>query len=444
MESFLSDARNIIDGTSLSVKERITLVRNMTMYILTIQLDSVEGNLKKRKDTIVRESTLNDAEAKKRVEAWLNKANYNRYYLSYLKRGLINFIKTGNLEESSFDYKAKEEDLLFCSDILKEGGTLEQVMDILAKIPKPSSLMFSDDTIKEIIKSISYTIHLARQKVSFLINNKVIEESFFKTDLEMWAYRTMFSKEGVTDIVYLINYIRQAVMNHALNMLEAYTAQKRYNGIVKVNDEDSNVKAEYVKIESALTDEIKATYKDNKKITHDDSLVHYINTSDLDDSVKMKVFTFFDIMLGKKVESFDRWLEMNNKKYPDDDLELRELAMNYLQLYEYMGMLKNAWEIVYDTKQSKGKEIVKKETYEEKVKRVKSFKSKDYIKEYVLAKELRCFSKEFIQFMEDNGISEIMINALNDDELNDWLIAYKKIKRTDMKLMRVLAESIGD
>lgn len=121
---------------------------------------------------------------------------------------------------------------------------------------------------------------------------------------------------------------------------------------------------------------------------------------------------------------------------------LRELALNYTQLYEYVGMLQNAWEIVYDTEQSKGKQIVVKETYEEKVNRVKAFKSKDYIKEYVLAKELRHFSKGFISFMNDNGISEVMINALNDDELDDWLQAYKKIKRDDIKIMKALAESV--
>ena len=150
-----------------------------------------------------------------------------------------------------------------------------------------------------------------------------------------------------------------------------------------------------------------------------------------------------DIMLGHKVEPFDKWLEMNNKKYPDDDLALRELAINFLQLYDYMGMLRNAWEIVYDTEQSKGKEITIKETYEEKVNKVKSFKSKDYIKEYVLAKELRLFSKGFIAFMEDNGISEVMINALNDEELEEWLQAYKRIKRDDIKLMKVLTDSIS-
>lgn len=441
MDSFISDARNVIDKTSLSIQDRLFLLRNMTMFILSIQLENVEGNDKKRKDTIVKESSLKDVEASKRVNVWLNKASYNRYYLSYLKRGLINFLKSGNLEESSFDYRAREEDILFCYDILKESGILKEVLKELEKVPKPSSVMFSDDNIKSILKSLEYTFHLAKQKVSFLINNGVFEESFFRTDLEMWAYRTIFSKEGVTDIVFLINYIRQAVMNHALNMLDAATAKKRYNGIIKVSG-DSNVNAEYSKIESKLTDEIAATYKDNKKHVYDDSLIKYIGTSDLKGSIKTKIFTFFDIMFGRKVDKFEEWLKMNNKKYPDDDLELRELAMNYLQLYEYMGMLKNAWEIVNDTKQSKGKEIVIKETYEDKVKRVKAFNSKDYIKEYVLAKELRHFSKEFIKFMQENGISEIMINALNDEELDDWLQAYKRIKRNDIKIMKALTETI--
>lgn len=443
MESFISDARNVIDGSILDIKERIVLLRNMTMFILTIQLDSVEGNSKKRKDTIVRESASKDKKTKDRVEIWLNKASFNRYYLSYLKRGLINYLKTGNLEESSFDYKAREEDLLFCTDILKEGGTLENVLEEISKIEKPSSVMFSDETIKEIMKGIKYTLELAERKVSFLISNGVIEKSFFETDLEMWAYRTIFMKEGVTDIVYLINYLRQSVMNHALNMLDAATAQKRYNGIIKVNDE-KNAKAEYVKIESSLTDEIAITYKDNVKVWHDDSLYKYIKTSDLDEKIKSRIFTFLDIMSGKKVESFDRWLDMNNKKYPNDDIVLRDLAMNFLQLYEYMDILKNAWEIVNDTYQSNGKQIVKKETYEEKVKRVKSFKSKDYIKEYVLAKELKVFSKEFIRFMEDNGVSEIMINALNDYELDDWLQAYKRIKKNDIKIMKELTESVNN
>ena len=291
------------------------------------------------------------------------------------------------------------------------------------------------------MKSLEYTFYSAKQKVSFLINNGVLEDRFCKTDLETWAYRTIFSKEGVTDIVYLINYIRQAVTNHSLNIMYAATAKKRYNGIVKVNNEN-NVKAEYSKIEVSLTDEFASTYKDNKKYIHDDSLITYINTSDLPYEVKVKIFTFFDIMLGHKVESFDRWLEMNNKKYPDDDLALRELAINFLQLYDYIGMLRNAWEIVYDTTQSKGKEIVVKETFEEKVNKVKAFKSKDYIKEYVLAKELRVFSKGFISFMEDNGISKIMINALNDTELDEWLQAYKKIKKDDINLMKALTETI--
>ena len=440
-DSFLSDARDIIDKTTLTVPERIILIRNMTMFVMSVQLDSVSGNNKKRKDTIVKESASKDEKALQRVNDWLYKASYNRYYLSYLRRGLINYLKTGNLEESSYDFRAKEEDILFCTDILKEGGTLEQVLTLVNKIPKPSSVMFSDENIKEIMKSLEYTFYSAKQKVSFLINNGVLEDRFCKTDLETWAYRTIFSKEGVTDIVYLINYIRQAVTNHSLNIMYAATAKKRYNGIVKVNNEN-NVKAEYSKIEVSLTDEFASTYKDNKKYIHDDSLITYINTSALPYEVKVKIFTFFDIMLGHKVESFDRWLEMNNKKYPDDDLALRELAINFLQLYDYIGMLRNAWEIVYDTTQSKGKEIVVKETFEEKVNKVKAFKSKDYIKEYVLAKELRVFSKGFISFMEDNGISKIMINALNDTELDEWLQAYKKIKKDDINLMKALTETI--
>ena len=440
-DSFLSDARDIIDKTTLTVPERIILIRNMTMFVMSVQLDNVSGNNKKRKDTIVKESASKDEKALQRVNDWLYKANYNRYYLSYLRRGLINYLKTGNLEESSYDFRAKEEDILFCTDILKEGGTLEQVLTLVNKIPKPSSVMFSDENIKEIMKSLEYTFYSAKQKVLFLINNGVLEDRFFKTDLETWAYRTIFSKEGVTDIVYLINYIRQAVTNHSLNIMYAATAKKRYNGIIKVNNEN-NVKAEYSKIEVSLTDEFASTYKDNKKYIHDDSLITYINTSALPYEVKVKIFTFFDIMLGHKVESFDRWLEMNNKKYPDDDLALRELAINFLQLYDYIGMLRNAWEIVYDTTQSKGKEIVVKETFEEKVNKVKAFKSKDYIKEYVLAKELRVFSKGFISFMEDNGISKIMINALNDTELDEWLQAYKKIKKDDINLMKALTETI--
>ena len=258
----------------------------------------------------------------------------------------------------------------------------------------------------------------------------------------MWAYRTIFSKEGVTDIVYLINYLRQSLMNHTKNIIDSATAQKRYNGIIKISG-TNNVNAEYIKIESKLTDEIASTYKDNKKIIHDDSLIRYINTSDLDNEVKNKIFTFFEIMLGNKVPEFDKWLEMNGKEYPEDDGVLRELAMNYLQLYEYMGMLKNAWEIVNDTKQSAGKKIVKKESFEEKVKRVQSFKSKDYIKEYVLAKELRHFSKGFVSFMEDNGVSAVMINALNDDELEDWLQAYKRIKKNDTKITKALIDSLN-
>lgn len=442
MESFISDARNIIDKTTLNIEERIILLRNMTMFILGIQLDSVEGNNKKRKDTIVKESAKKDSQADSRVSKWLNKASYNRYYLSFLKRGLINYLKTGNLEESSFDYKAKEEDLLFCSDILKEGGTLEQVLEEISKMQKPSSVMFNDENIKSILGELDYTIHCCTQKVSFLIKNGVLEQSYFETDLKMWAYRTIFSKEGVTDIVYLINYLRQSLMNHTKNIIDSATAQKRYNGIIKVSG-TNNVNAEYIKIESKLTDEIASTYKDNKKIIHDDSLIRYINTSDLDNNVKNKIFTFFEIMLGNKVTEFDKWLEMNGKEYPEDDGILRDLAMNYLQLYEYMGMLKNAWEIVNDTKQSAGKKIVKKESFEEKIKRVQSFKSKDYIKEYVLAKELRHFSKGFVSFMEDNGVSAVMINALNDDELEDWLQAYKRIKKNDTKITKALIDSLN-
>lgn len=439
-DSFLTDARNIINKTMLSIQDRIILLRNMTMFVLSIQLDSVEGNDKKRKDTIIKEAALKDEVALKRVNDWLSKASYNRYYLSYLKRGLINYLKTGNLEESSFDYRAKAEDLLFCTDILKESNILEQILKELSKIPKPSSIMFSERNIKDIFEELEYTFYLSRQKVLFLINNGVLEYSYFRTDLEMWAYRTIFSKEGVTDIVYLINYIRQAIMNHTLNIIDSLTAKKRYNGIVKTKNE-INAKQEYSKIETKLTDELISTYKD-KKVRDDYSLITYINTSDLDYNVKVRIFTFFDIMLGHKVEGFDKWLEMNGKKYPDDEKTLRELALNYTQLYEYVGMLQNAWEIVYDTEQSKGKQIVVKETYEEKVNRVKAFKSKDYIKEYVLAKELRHFSKGFISFMNDNGISEVMINALNDDELDDWLQAYKKIKRDDIKIMKALAESV--
>ena len=79
-DSFLTDARNIINKTMLSIQDRIILLRNMTMFVLSIQLDSVEGNDKKRKDTIVKEAALKDEVALKRVNDWLSKASYNRYY----------------------------------------------------------------------------------------------------------------------------------------------------------------------------------------------------------------------------------------------------------------------------------------------------------------------------------------------------------------------------
>jgi len=395
-DSLMLDIKNILYKSNLEDATRLSLARNMVLYVLMYQSSSpIEGQEKKRKDTIIRELVKSNEETSKKVDDWIYKAMYGRYYLSYLRRGLISFLKNGDLG-SSLVFKCSQEDLLFCLDILKESNMIDEIYSWVKTLKDPSPIFFSDRQLEDLMKKITYTIRVAKLKMSFLIKYAGMEESFLETELKMWAYRTFFIKEGTTDICYLVNYTRQSVSNHASNILYANTAKKRNGGLARSKDGGTNTNSEYEMITTPLTDDLLDVLKSHTSESFkDDSLKKYINSSDLSNEVKVRMFSFFDVMVGKKNKKFEQWVN-DSYGFPDDDLKLREYALQYFNLIDYLPILKNAYEIVNDCSVVKDHEL----------NQAKVFLEKD---DFEKAKKMKIYSKEFIEFLKRKGFEESKI-----------------------------------
>lgn len=414
-DSLIADIKYILYKSNFDDSVRLSVARNMVLYVLMYQSSSsIKGQEKKRKDTIIRELVKNNPETLKKVNDWIYKAMYGRYYLSYLRRGLISFLKNGDIE-SSLVFKCSQEDLLFCLDILKESNMIDEIYSWVKTLKEPTPIFFSDKQLEDFMKKITYTIRVAKLKMSFLIKYAGMEESFLETELKLWAYRTFFIKEGTTDICYLVNYTRQSVSNHASNILYANTAKKRNGGLIRSKDGETNTNSDYEVVTMPLTDELIDVLKmHTSEFFKDDSLKKYINSSDLSDEIKVRIFSFFDVMLGKKNEKFEQWVSESYGFPNDDDLKLREYALQYFNLIDYLPILKNAYEIVNDYS------VVK----DHEVNQAKVFLEKDDFKK---AKKMQIYSKEFIAFLKAKGFDENKIILIPMSQM-DMMIKefYKK------------------
>jgi hypothetical protein len=290
---------------------------------------------------------------------------------------------------------------------------IDEIYSWVRTLKEPSPIFFSDKQLDDLMKTqMSYTIKIAKSRMAFLVKYSGMEDSFLETELKMWAYRTFYLKEGTMDIVYLINYARQSVKNHASNIIYANTTQKRNCGLVRYSDGKDNINAEYEKATLPLTDELAETIKSNSRFG-DNSLREYIQSSDLEDDVKTRMISFFDVMVGKKNDKFEKWI--SSYGFPDDELKLREYALQYFNLVDYLPIMKNAYEIVNDCT------IVKDHTLNQ----AKVFLEKD---EFEKARKMKIYSREFIEFLKIKGFDENKILLIPMEQM-DMLIKeyYNKV-----------------
>lgn len=440
---FVADVSHVMLGAELDGAERLMLARNMVIYITGLCFGKVNGNRNKRRDAVVREVATKDKKCLERVNGWMQKASFARYYLSYLRRGIVSYVITGDLDSSARNYRCEREDLLLVFDILNESSLLQQARTLSHKGGRPSSVMMSDADVQQVIGELDWDIRQSKNKIRFLVTAGVLEDSFVDTELKLWAYRTLYKREGVTDMVYLINYLRTAVSNAAQNIRIAYMADKRYTGLIKVSeDSDDNVKAEYQPIVQPISPQIEATASVRCEF-EPSFLEKTIEHCRMDDTSKSVVRRFFRIMLGEKDEGFEEWLDSIGTEYPDSIDELRDLVVQYLGMnacdmddespLTIMGELKATVKRSYGYDFNRKPVVSKpKKTYAQVVAMLAKIKADKFTRECVLAKELRMFSKEFLSFMADNGLSEFDTSALQDDELNDWVDSYRESRIEEM------------
>lgn len=411
--SFVKDVRNMLFGTSLDADMRLKLIRNMSLFILGIEIDLPEY-ANKRKDSIVKEQARFCEVAEKRANNWIYKASLSRYYLSYLRRGLINFINTGDLNYSALNFRCNSEDLCLCYDVLKEQGNLS---DVRAKIVNEDvkPVFLSEKSIKYIMKQIEYTIKLNLDKVKFLTDNGVEERSFIETDLKLWAYRVMYIKDGVVDMVFLINYLKNALSNHCSNVRERYITQKRNTGLIKVNEE-SGAGAEYAKIVVPLSDELSDYLVSQDKIKKD-GVPEFVDKINFGESEKKKLKRFFGIINGDPDEEFEEWLRYREEKETLQTLEgnayideLSRLATEFIGMGYLMGRIRDSWEVFHDCKNLPSKQY----RYMQSLNEVLNMNIPLKIKCYVLVNKLKYYPDDFVDFLKSN---KLKIEEISDDKI---------------------------
>ena len=431
--SFVRDVRSLLFGTALDEEQRLKLIRNMTLFILGIELELDEYS-NKRKDSIVKEQARFCEIAEKRAINWIEKASLSRYYLSYLRRGLINFINTGDLNYSASNFRCNLEDLCLCYDVLKEQGNLNVVRMKLTDEVKP--VFLSETSIKYIMKQIEYAIRSNLDKMRFITDYGVEERSFIETDLKLWAYRVMYIKDGVVDLVFLINYLKQALHNRCENIRERYKTQRRNTGLVKVNEEDG-ASAEYSKIVVPLTDELSEYIVSQDKIKKD-GVPEFINKINFEKREKGKLKRFFNILNGSGDEEFELWLSQRPEKKTLENLqgnayidELSRIAIDFIGMSYLMPRIRDSWEVFYDCKNLPPKSY----RYMEGLNYVLSSQIPMKVKCMVLVNKLKYYPDDFVYFLKSNGK---VVDEISDETINEMSEIYYG-KLTSKELMLYMA-----
>ena len=437
--SFVKDVRNILFGTSLNEEQRLKLIRNMTLFILGIELELDEYS-NKRKDSIIKEQARFCEIAEKRAIDWIEKASLSRYYLSYLRRGLINFINTGDLNYSASNFRCNLEDLCLCYDVLKEQGNLNIVRLKITDEVKP--VFLSETSIKYIMEQIKYAIRNNLDNMRFITDNGVEEKTFIETDLKLWAYRVMYIQDGVVDLVYLVNYLKRALHNHCENIRERYLTQRRNTGLVKVNGENG-ASAEYSKIVVPLTDELSEFIVSQEKIKKD-GVPEFIDKINFGEREKKKLKRFFNIINGTADEEFELWLMNRPEKKSLENLqgnayidELSKVAIEFIGMSYLMPRIRDSWEVFYDCENLPPKSY----RYMQGLNYVLTTQIPTKVKCMVLVNKLKYYPDDFVYFLKSNGknieeipdetikeMSEIYYGKLTSKELVLYLATAKKVK----------------
>lgn len=429
--SLLNEVSEIFYNSDLNIDDRIKTVRNMILFILNVEINFDEYD-NKRKDAIIYEQARGKNVGKK-LKEWVRRAELSRYYLSYLHRGLIYFLKTGNAEEASEMFKCGNDDIWFCYDVLKSTNILEKTIDEIKDI-EVEPIFVSDASIQYILSKCSYTINVCMKKVLFLTSNDVVDEHIYKSDLELWALRIIYLKEGMTDMVYLINIVNQSVTNHNNNLIRYYTRNKRQgtNGLIRNKEgANGNVDAEYTKVNVPLS-EVEETLSTKIQLNKYKEILNYINESSLEQDTKKKINDYFSIIAGNKNKGYEDWLkqsgkekeleEIKGKTQLDKENEIIDkenaFAKEYLNINDDISnIMKNAYEIVL------GRNIPNRK-YLDKVfiKKIQSITNiNDKAKSYLIAMKCKMYSEEFISFLKLNGTS---IVALDEAMLERMLGAF--------------------
>jgi hypothetical protein len=437
--SFLSDVRKVVYGTSLDGEGRLKLIRNMVLFVLGIEIE-IDEYSNKRKDSIIREQAKECEVAQLNVNKWIEIAQLNRYYLSYLRRGLINFLKTGDLNYSALSFRCNPEDICLCYDVLKEQRVLDAVINKI-KNENVKPVFLSDSSMKYIMKQIEYTIKISLDSVRFLTDNGVEERSFLETDLKIWAYRVMYLQDGTIDLVYLVNYLKQAVSNHCQNVRNRYTAQKRNSGLLKVNDEEG-AKAEYTKISVPLTEELGQMLVAKDKVKKDGvpEFVEKINFSKFD---KDRLRRFFNIINGTPDPEFENWLDykqmrsqLENKQGNEYIDLLSALAVEFIGMSYLMPRIRDSWEVFHDCKNLPPKAY----RYMKSVDAILNMAIPIKVQCRALICGLKWYPDDFIQFLKLNKKD---IDELSDSEIQNQVdILYGTMSQRDLVLYRAAMNKI--
>lgn len=411
----------------------------MVLFVLGIEIE-IEEYSNKRKDAIIREQAKECNVAQNNVSEWIEKAQLNRYYLSYLRRGLINFLKTGDLNYSSFSFRCNPEDICLCYDVLKEQKILNAVLNkIKGENVKP--VFLSDSSMEYIIKQIEKSVELNLRNVRFLTENGVEEKSFLEWDLKIWAYRVMYLQDGTIDLVYLINYLKQAISNHCKNVMNRYIAQKRNSGLIKTNEE-SGARAEYTKVSVPLTEELGQSLvaKDKIKKAGVPEFIERINFNKYD---KDKLKRYFNIINKVPDPEFEEWLSYKNmdsqleNKQGNDYIDLLSaLAVEFLGMSYLMPRIRDSWEVFNDCKNTPPKAY----RYAKSVENILNMSIPIKVQCRALICGLKYYTDDFIQFLKLNHKN---IEDLSDTEIQNQVdILYGTMSQKDMVLYRAAISKI--
>ena len=431
--SFLADVRKVVYNTKLDSEARLKVIRGMILYVLGIEVD-LEDCKNSRKDSVIREVAGKCEQAKANIDEWIDRAQLSRYYLSYLRRGLINFLKTGDLNYSALSFRCNPEDICFCYDVLKGQKCIEDVLNRVKK-ENVKPIFLSDSSMQYVMKQIEYNIHQNLSNIRFITDNGVEEKSFIEMDLKIWAYRVMYLKDGVVDLVFLVNYLRNAISNRCKNIIGYYKAEKRNSGLEKTNEEDG-AKAEYKKITVPLTEELGEALVARDKIKKDGvpEFVEKINFNKYD---KERLKRFFKIINGEEDQEFDDWLklkqmdkQLENKKGNEYIDLLSTLAVEFVGMSYLMPRIRDSWEVFHDCKNLPPKQY----RYMQSLDKILSMSIPTKVQCRVLITGLKYYPDDFVQFLKLNKKS---VEDLSDTEIQKQVdIYYGSMSQKDLVFYR--------